>query len=97
MLTLLLWLSVAVALALAAGWTFRRALVAVTPAGRTHTIQGMPVTAAFGMLVILLYVLVALMAPLLAPFPEREGQRAHLTSGAAGAGSTTSTARPRGG
>lgn len=70
--TLTLVFAAAVALSLAAGWAFRRALLAVTPAGQTHAVRTMPVTAAFGMLVILLYVLVALLAPLLAPFPERE-------------------------
>lgn len=70
--TLTLWIAVAVALSLAAGWLFRRALVAVTPAGRTHAVRTMPVTAALGLLVIGLYVLVALLAPVLAPFPERE-------------------------
>jgi peptide/nickel transport system permease protein len=69
---LLLLLAAAVLLSLASGWTFRRVLVAVTPAGRTHLVRGMPVTAAFGLLVILLYMLVAIFAPLLAPFAERE-------------------------
>jgi peptide/nickel transport system permease protein len=35
-------------------------------------VQDMPLTAAFGILVILIYTLVAVFAPALAPFPERE-------------------------
>lgn len=62
----------AVLVALGSGWGFRRALVAVTPAGQTRTVREMPLTAAFGMLAIGVYVLVALLAPVLAPFGEQE-------------------------
>jgi peptide/nickel transport system permease protein len=71
-LTILMLVAATVALALASGWTARRVLVAVAPTGQTRTVREMPLTAAFGLLVIALYVLVALLAPLLAPFGEQE-------------------------
>ena len=63
-MTLALWLLAALALAWAGGWATRRALVAVSPTGHTRTVREMPLTAAFGILVIALYLLVALLAPL---------------------------------
>ncbi len=71
-LDLLLLLAATVVVALGSGWATRRALVAVTPAGQARTVREMPLTAAFGLLVIGLYVVVALLAPLLAPFGEQE-------------------------
>lgn len=65
-------IATAVLLALASGWAFRQALVAVTPSGQTRVVREMPLTAAFGILVIALYILVGLLAPALAPFGERE-------------------------
>jgi peptide/nickel transport system permease protein len=55
------------------------ALAALVRAGLARTLQGhsaalvrdMPLTAAFGATVILLYVLVAIFAPVIAPYPER--------------------------
>jgi peptide/nickel transport system permease protein len=71
-LWVLFLIALAVSLALAGGWGFRRALVLATPMGQTRTIREMPLTAAFGMLVIALYVLIALFAPLLAPYGQHE-------------------------
>jgi peptide/nickel transport system permease protein len=71
-MTLALWLFAALLLAGAGGWAMRRALVAVTPTGHTRTVREMPLTAAFGLLVIGLFVLVALLAPWIAPFGEHE-------------------------
>ncbi|TFL18485.1 ABC transporter permease [Jannaschia formosa] len=65
-------LAVVVAVALAAGWLFRAMMVAILPAGAGRTLRTAPPAAGFGMLVILLYILVALFAPLIAPFGERE-------------------------
>ncbi len=65
-------LAATVALALASGWTVRRVLLLATPSGQTRTVREMPLSAAFGILVIALYVLVALLAPWLAPFGEQE-------------------------
>ncbi|MCU0910310.1 MAG: ABC transporter permease [Rhodobacteraceae bacterium] len=69
---ILLAIAAAVVVALAAGWLFRAALVAATRGDLRRTFRGAPLTATFGMLVILIYVLVAVFAPLLAPFAERE-------------------------
>lgn len=68
----LFWIAVAVAVALGAGWLFRAAAVALTQGATARALRTAPVTAAFGMLVILLYVFVALFAPLIAPYAERE-------------------------
>lgn len=57
--------------ALALGWLFRVALLAVARGETARTLRSMPLTASFGILVILVYLLVAVFAPLLAPFPER--------------------------
>ncbi|MCU9846524.1 ABC transporter permease [Defluviimonas sp. WL0024] len=68
----LLWIAVAIAVALAAGWLFRTAAIAVSRGGLRKALRTAPLTAAFGMLVILLYILVAIFAPVIAPFAERE-------------------------
>jgi peptide/nickel transport system permease protein len=71
-LSILLGIAVAVAVGLSSGWLFRTLLVAVTRGELRRTLRGAPATATFGMLVILLYVLVAFLAPALAPYAERE-------------------------
>lgn len=58
--------------ALALGWLFRAVLRAVMRGEIARTVRDIPLTAAFGILVILFYVFVAVFAPLLAPFPEQE-------------------------
>ncbi|MDW4548728.1 ABC transporter permease [Defluviimonas sp. D31] len=68
----LLWIAVAIAVALAAGWLFRTAAIAVSRGGVRKAVRTAPLTASFGMLVILLYILVAIFAPVIAPFAERE-------------------------
>lgn len=68
----LLKIALVVAVALALGWLFRRAAVAVTRGEARKALRTAPVTASFGMLVILAYVFVALFAPVIAPFAERE-------------------------
>jgi peptide/nickel transport system permease protein len=67
-------LSVAVGLAvLFAVAAALRAAARATLTGHARSIaQDIPLTAAFGILVILIYAFVALAAPVLAPFPERE-------------------------
>jgi peptide/nickel transport system permease protein len=57
---------------MAAGWIFRQALVAMSPRGLAREFRTMPMTAGFGLLMILIYVLVAILAPVIAPFPETE-------------------------
>jgi peptide/nickel transport system permease protein len=68
----LLKIALVVAAALALGWLFRRAAVALTRGETRRALRSAPVTASFGMLVILAYVVVAVFAPLIAPYAERE-------------------------
>lgn len=69
---LLLGLVVAFAAAAALAWVFRRAAIAVSPGGVAKMLRTAPLSASFGMLVILIYVVVAVFAPVIAPFGERE-------------------------
>ena len=71
-LTPALWIMAAVAAALASGWAFRAAAAALAPRDMARALKGAPLTAGFGMLVILVYILVAIFAPVLAPHPERQ-------------------------
>ena len=66
------WIAVAIAGALAAGWLFRSAAIAVSRGAVRKALRTAPLTAAFGMLVILIYIFVAIFAPVIAPFAERE-------------------------
>lgn len=58
--------------ALALGWIFRRLLELAAGPGRKRALREMPLTAAFGLVVIGIYVAVAVLAPVLAPFTEQE-------------------------
>lgn len=74
-MTVLSWLlaiAAAVVIALASGWLFRKLTVALTRGELRKTMRSAPVTAAFGILVILIYIVVALFAPVIAPFGEHE-------------------------
>ncbi len=71
-LTGLLWLAVAIIAAMASGWLFRTAAVAVTPRGISKELKTAPLTASFGMFMILCYLFVAFFAPIIAPFSETE-------------------------
>jgi len=71
-LTGLLWLFAAIAAALASGWVFRTGAIAVSPAPVAKAFRTMPLTASFGLLMIIIYIVVALLAPAIAPFPETE-------------------------
>ena len=70
-LTAVFWLLVVIFGCLAAGWIFRTGAIAVAPAKVKKELRTAPLTASFGMLVILIYIVVAIFAPLIAPFPER--------------------------
>jgi peptide/nickel transport system permease protein len=71
-LTIIAWvLGISVG-SLALGWLFRKAAVAVTSGERKRILRTAPLTACFGIFVILIYFIVAILAPVLAPFPERE-------------------------
>jgi peptide/nickel transport system permease protein len=70
-ITVLLWIAVALAAAMALAWVFRWLLAAVTGGEVARALRNAPLTASFGMLVILIYLVVAILAPVIAPFPER--------------------------
>lgn len=67
----LFWIAVAVGLAMASGWVFLRLVTSVTRGQTAKLLRTAPVSAGFGMVVILIYLLVAILAPLIAPFAER--------------------------
>lgn len=69
--TVLFWIAATVAAAMAIGWLFRTAAVAVAPPGPARLLRSAPPTAGFGMAVILVYVIVAVFAPVIAPYAER--------------------------
>ncbi|ABD56735.1 ABC transporter permease [Jannaschia sp. CCS1] len=66
----LVWLVGVIVAAMAAGWIFRQILVLIAPKGVAKELRTAPMTASFGMLMILIYILVAVFAPLIAPFGE---------------------------
>lgn len=67
-----LWLAVAVVAAAVLGWLFRAVLTRVAPANAARLLRSAPLSASFGMAVIVFYLLVAILAPTIAPFGERE-------------------------
>jgi peptide/nickel transport system permease protein len=71
-MTAVAWIIGGILASLALGWLFRAALRLALPGPRGAFARQMPLTAAFGIAVILVYLFVALFAPVLAPFPERE-------------------------
>lgn len=71
-LTGLFWLAVVIIVAMAAGWLFRSILVLIMPRGIAKELRTAPMTASFGMLMILIYIVVALFAHWIAPFSETE-------------------------
>ncbi len=70
-LIFLFWAAVTLAVAIALSWGFRRLAAAVTRGEMHRALRDAPLTASFGMMVILIYLVVAILAPLIAPFPER--------------------------
>ena len=58
-LTGLFWLAAVIVGAMAAGWVFRTAVIAVSPHGVAREFRTMPLTAGFGLLMIVIYILVA--------------------------------------
>jgi peptide/nickel transport system permease protein len=71
-LTFLLWTAAVVAAAAAIGWVTRTLLVMVLPGDAARALRGAPLSATFGLAVIAVYVIVAVFAPAIAPFAERE-------------------------
>jgi len=70
-LTGLFWFVVVIAACMAAGWLFRTGAIAVSPNRVKKELRTAPLTASFGMLIIIIYIIVAVFAPLIAPFAER--------------------------
>ncbi|TGR15141.1 ABC transporter permease [Mesorhizobium sp. M4B.F.Ca.ET.190.01.1.1] len=67
----LFWVFVALAGAMAAGRLFLVLALLLSKGQTAKLLRSAPVSAGFGMLVILIYVMVTVFAPLIAPFPER--------------------------
>ncbi|MCC5957522.1 MAG: ABC transporter permease [Natronohydrobacter sp.] len=67
----LIFLAAFIAVSIPLSWLFRAGLARSLPRHMASVARDMPLTAAFGLWVIALYVFVAIFAPLLAPFPER--------------------------
>ena len=67
-----LWIVAAFAAAAVLAWLFKKAAVGVASGATAKLLRTAPLTASFGMLVIIIYCLVAIFAPLVAPFGERE-------------------------
>jgi peptide/nickel transport system permease protein len=71
-MTILLSIAVGLALFFMIGFAARAVLQAFAPAHHKPTFRDMPLTASFGLSIILLYIVVAIFAPLIAPFGEGE-------------------------
>lgn len=69
--TILPYAAVAVALAVLVGFLFKAGAVAMSRGSARDALSTMPLSAAFGIVVILLYVLMAILAPVITPFSER--------------------------
>lgn len=67
----LIFLAAFIAASIPLSWLFRAGLTRAVPGHMSPVVRDMPLTAAFGLWVIALYVFLAVFAPLLAPFPER--------------------------
>ena len=67
-MTILLSIVVGLALFFMIGFAARAVLQAFAPAHHKPTFRDMPLTASFGLAVILLYIFVAVFAPLIAPY-----------------------------
>ncbi len=68
----LLWIAIVVTVSMGVGWLFRAIAIALSRGRTARALRTAPVTAGFGMVVIILYVVVAVFAPVIAPFSERE-------------------------
>jgi peptide/nickel transport system permease protein len=71
-MTFALYACLALVAAMALSWAARAGMTLAAPAHLTSTFRTMPLTAAFGLMVIAIYLVVAILAPVIAPFPERE-------------------------
>jgi len=71
-LLLLLKVSGILALAVGVSYAFREFLVAILPENGSKLMRSAPLTAAFGMFIILMYVIAGVFAPWIAPYGESE-------------------------
>jgi len=71
-LTVFFWVLVVVCVSLAVGWMFRNLLVRLFGGKIGKFIKTAPLTASFGMPVIAIYILCAVLAPLIAPYGEAD-------------------------
>ncbi|KRP17246.1 MAG: ABC transporter permease, partial [Rhodobacter sp. BACL10 MAG-120419-bin15] len=71
-MTILLSIAVGLALFFMIGFAARAVLQAFAPAHHKPTFRDMPLTASFGLAIILLYIVIAIFAPVIAPFGEGE-------------------------
>jgi peptide/nickel transport system permease protein len=69
---ILIYCTIAFGCAAACAFAFRTAVIASMPGQVSNLARSMPLSASFGALIILIYVIVALFAPMIAPFGERE-------------------------
>lgn len=68
----LFWIAVVIIGAMALGWIFRAGAISISPKPVAKAFRTMPLTASFGMLMILIYIVTAVFAPVIAPFSETE-------------------------
>ncbi len=66
------WIAIVIAVAMAASWVFRELLRRTMPEFIAKPMRQAPLTAAFGIMIILAYIVVAVGAPVIAPFGEAE-------------------------
>ena len=71
-LTVFFWLIVSIVVGLALGRVFRQGLIRISSQKTAMFLRTAPLTASFGMLVITIYILCAIFAPLIAPYGEAE-------------------------
>ena len=71
-LTGLFTVGAVIVVAMLAGWIFQQALLAISPRGMARELRTAPLTASFGMLMIVIYINLAVIAPVNAPFSETE-------------------------
>jgi peptide/nickel transport system permease protein len=71
-LIILFWIILAVLVSLGAGWCLRALLIQISSQNTAKLFRTAPLTACFGMLVIIIYILCAIFAPIIAPYGEAE-------------------------
>ena len=71
-MTAILYIAAVFVAAAAAAWAFRMVLITALPRNGSLLAKSMPLTASFGLLMILIYVFVSIFAPAIAPYGEAE-------------------------